>query len=300
MSSDTVIASWRIERACSLIGRLISQNPIVPDAFADTEAVQAWAFVNSLYNGIEQALKHILIISDIGMTREELKRRPYGHDLEELFSRVAEDDRQHLAAHFREHRSLHNYNTDGQFTDSIEEFIAHINLVPGGSAAGLVKWRYALLDGIEAIPRTHLWSMWEVWDGICCLIRHQEYDKTDDCFRLSRRLLWLFEKPLGGMVIPYDEYIDDLNEWHSRSRSERLGDWIDLLVELDRQPVSACTVENSFRGVLLNVAARALRRLEIEREDPDQIQLIQRMRHGRDRLSWDRRNELFRATTNLE
>ena len=294
MSSDTVMTTWRIEHACRLIGRLISKNPIAPDAIPDAEAVQAWAFVTSLYNGIEQALKHLLLLSDLGLSRERLKRSPYRHDLESLYSKVEHADRRHIAAHFREHRSLHNYDSNRRFSDKLDEFISHINLASGGDGEGLVNWRYVLLDGVGAVPQTHLWSMWETWDGICCTIRHREYDKVDDCSRLSRRLLAMFEAPLIGIRDPYPRLVNDLKEWNSKSRNDRFTRWIDLLIESDKCTAPASTEANGFHSVLLELAASALRRMDAKGEDPDQVQLVQRIRHAEHRLSWHPRDGTFK------
>ena len=295
MTSDTVIVTWRIEHACRLLRRLIMKNPVVPDAIPDAEAVQAWALVTPLYDGIEQALKHLLLISDVGLTREHLKRAPYRHNLESLFSALSDADKDHIFVHFREHRSLHNYDTQGSFTEQVDEFVSHINRSVGEDGVGLVKWRYVLLDGIGAIPQTHLWSMWEVWDGICCRIRHREYNKEDDCFRLSRRLFSMFESPLAGVSVPYPEYVDNLNEWHSRTCDERLAEWIDLLVTLDKCTAPALTGANRFCSVLHKMAVKALRRLDAEREDPDKMQLVRRIREAEYRLSWDRKGREFRS-----
>jgi len=149
---------------------LIINNPIKGDLSGEYEAVQGWPLVTALYNGIEQALKMLLLIrfSD-RFTLERLASREYGHNLEKLYSELTDDDREHIELHYREHRSLHDYISDDMATAT--RFIAHINRSGDQQTAGLVSWRYILIEGSEQVPPTSLWTMHEIWDAICCCIR---------------------------------------------------------------------------------------------------------------------------------
>ena len=80
----------KMQTACSLVRKLVAENPVQPDLVPEHEAVQAWAFVTAAYNGIEQALKMLLLASpEPAFTLDELKKPPYGHDLEKLYAELA-------------------------------------------------------------------------------------------------------------------------------------------------------------------------------------------------------------------
>ena len=210
--------------ACAITRDLVVRNPVKPDWSPDYEAVQGWPLVTALYNGIEQALKMLLLVpSDTEFTLEELAKRPYGHDLEMLYAQLGDVDRRHIEQHFREHRSLHDYLD----VPGAEQFIGHIN--NGGRHRGMVSWRYILIEDISKIPSTSLWTMCETWDAICCLIRAKVSDTHDACFRLSRRLSSNFNRLITTRAIPYDGYLADLNRWRAHIGCSPLAAWIDLL-----------------------------------------------------------------------
>ena len=61
--------------ACRITRDLVARNPVTPDFSSDYEAVQGWPFVTALYNGIEQALKMLLLIpSDTRFTQQNSGR----------------------------------------------------------------------------------------------------------------------------------------------------------------------------------------------------------------------------------
>ena len=93
----TKLAAFNMGQACQITRGLVIKNPVKPDLSPDYVAVQGWPLVTALYNGIEQALKMLLLVpSNARFTLETLAKRPSGHDLEELHAQLEADDRDHI------------------------------------------------------------------------------------------------------------------------------------------------------------------------------------------------------------
>ncbi len=286
-----VLAAFNMDSACRLTRDLVVKNPVKPDLSPDYLAVQGWPLVTALYNGIEQALKMLLLVPpNPRFTLETLAKRPYGHDLKQFYAELEADDRDHIECHFREHRSLHDYSASGLNVATAEQFIAHIN--SGGRQGGLVEWRYILIQDISKIPSTSLWTMSEVWDAICCLIRKEVFDKQDDCFRLSRRLFWDFQHCIPELGL-YDEFADDFNAWAFHKDRDPLAAWIDLLVKAHGGTLHEVRAPDRLRTVLAKVAKKALELMASDSADPDQAQMHQRLQTGPN-LVWDPGGGAFR------
>ena len=265
---------------------LIVNNPVKPDVFSSYEAVQGWPLVTALYNGIEQALKMLLLIRcGDRFTLNDLAR-DYGHDLEKLYGELAVDDRQHIELHYREHRSLHDYIPEDLATAG--RFIAHIN--DGGNAqTGLVSWRYILIEGLEQVPPTSLWTMHEIWDAVCCRIT--KASGKNDCFRLRERLDHQHWSIATGRVLRYDEQLDDLNRWAASRDGDLVAVWIDLLVKVSLDVTHEVQAPSRLLPELVDKARIALTQLS-ESADPDDKYLLRRMQDTRT-LVWDSRNGGF-------
>ena len=114
--------------ACTLVRKLVAENPVQPDTSGEHEAVQAWAFVTAAYNGIEQALKMLLLVpAHTRFTMQQLKNQPYRHDLEALYAELAPSDRDYIEMHFGEHWSLHEYKRLNLGFDMASGFLVHLN-----------------------------------------------------------------------------------------------------------------------------------------------------------------------------
>ena len=280
-----VIAAFNMDAACRITRDLIVKNPVKPDMYTDYEAVQGWPLVTALYNGIEQALKMLLLVPpNPRLTLETLARHPYSHDLEKLYFELEAEDRDHIERHFQEHWSLHDYEPPGLNIATAGQFIAHINR--GGRQGGLVSWRYILIEDTSQIPSTSLWTMSEIWDAICCRIRKDVFDKQDDCFRLSRRLTSQFDRLLSGRPVPYDTFIDDLNGWVTHKDRSLLAAWIDLLGKARRDAMHEVGAPDRLRLALADMAHRALAQMASESADPDHEQLLRRIQ-TEPSLAWD-------------
>ena len=275
----TTAHPYYMAAACRITRDLVARNPVTPDLSGDYEAVQGWPFVTVLYNGIEQALKMLLLVpSDTRFSRELLASREYGHDLAKLYSKLAPDDRDHIELHFREHLSLHDY-IPAKLTGTAEEFITHINGSPNG---GLVLWRYILVDGTEQVPQTSLWTMSEIWHAICCRIRNAS--GHGGCFRLRYRLAARFNRVMRGRVVPYDGFVDELNSWVAGGL---VAAWVDLLVKANRGTLDEMQVPDRLRYELATLARDVIDLLSREPADPDEKYLLTRIQDPKQTLVWN-------------
>ena len=135
------------------------------------------------------------------------------------------------------------------------------------------------------IPSTSLWTMSEVWDAICCLIRKEAFNKQDDCFRLSRRLYWDLQHCIPALGL-YDEFTDDFNAWAFHKDRDPLAAWIDPLVKAHNGTMHEVRATDRLRTVLAKVAKKALKKMASDSADPDQAQMHQRLQSGPN-LIWD-------------
>ena len=162
-----------MSEACRNTRELVAMHPVKQDLFPKFTAAQAWPLVAPLYNGIEQALKMLLLApSDSRFTLKKpkdlpegtdlknLKNKPYGHNLKALYAEIDADDCEHIERHFQEHWSLYQYDTSGADIATAEQFIAHIN---GPSRDGFFAWRYFLIDDTVKLPTVSPLTMSEIW-----------------------------------------------------------------------------------------------------------------------------------------
>ena len=283
---------FRMLEACRINRDLVARNPVKPDLSREYEAVQAWALVMPLYSGIEQALKMLLLtpthprfaLNDNEEGRRNLKKGKYGHNLKNLYAELEDDDREHIELHFREHWSLHDYKlAKGVVIGNAEDFIVHIN---GGNPSRGLAWRYFLVEDTK-VPSTNLWTMSEIWDAICCRIKAAVLDKQDDCFRLSRRLAFTFERLVMGRAMPYNGYCDDFDSWVALKNGDWVAAWIDLLVKASREAMHKVQAPDRLRRELADMARGAIDQMSKEPADPDEVQLLHRIQHTERSLVWD-------------
>lgn len=292
MLRDTVPvvpADWasrfKLDEACKATRRLVAENPVKPDLMADYETAQAWPLVTAAYNGIEQALKMLLLVpEDSAFTLKQLATGEYGHDLVKLYSQLSAEDREHIELHFGEHWSLHEYDTGGLKVGSAEAFVAHIN--NGAVHNGLISWRYSLLDPTVRIPQTSIWTMCEIWHAICCRIDALTLDEGGGCVRLSQRLEFGF-LDLTPVLAPYDGYSDDLRHWLGHRDGNVLCAWADLLVRAHRNAIGEVRAAEQLRPQLALMADRAVEQLSRESAGPDEKQLLEQVRRTDRDLIWD-------------
>lgn len=310
-SRETLMESMKLFEACNLTRRLYADNQPKPDMIAEYEAVQAWLFAPTIYSGIEQALKQIILLKasrDGGdrFDREallgELRSKEYGHNISNLFERLkwcaagchgengcqSTDGcqsqsnflcaREHIEHHYREHASLWNNCLDQPLHSTAEEFIHHIS----DGRDGYMKWRYLLLEP-ERVPMLSLWTMLEIWHGACCHIMTHMENKMggpSSCFSLSSRLNWFFSR-----LRP--QFNSEGHEWATWLSSQRnpLPSWIDLLVAADRDALDEIDMPPIRRGSLVKTAVDAFHQMEeLAQMDPSPqrtLAKVERLLSGR-------------------
>lgn len=277
--------------ACRATRKLVAGNPVQRDYSGEHEAAVAWPLVTAAYNGIEQALKLLIQASSVPAPSLNELRELYGHDLAQLYGALKPDDQKHIELHFREHWSLYEYETQGLDFSTAKEFIAQLN--DSDPQLGSIAWRYALLDMSVQIPKTHPWTMSEVWYAICCLIKKRAFPDTDDCFRLSVRLDFRLRDVLPR-IVPYDGFIDDLNQWAIHRDRNLLAAWVDLLVKASREAMKDVQASERLRPELAAMAVTAIERFSDDSAGPDEKHLIVRAQQRYRDLIWDARRAQFR------
>ena len=296
-SADTVPAVpvdgdsfLKMDEACKSTRKLISDNPIEHDLWDGFMAARAWPFVTALYSDIEQALKMLLQLTHSDFTLEKLKAPPYAHNLQQLHAELSPEDKEHIELHFGEHRSLFEFEQHDPEFDTAERFISHIN--GSGNGRGYISWRYTLVDPSVQIPPTDLWTMWEVWEAVCCRIRARLSKHGGTCLRLSQRLTAQLHD-LTPQENPYVGFSDDLHRWWARDNNSLLDAWLDLLIKANRDAVDQVRARARLRPELALMAERAIEELSRESAGPDEKQFLRQvLRIDRD-LVWDARSAKF-------
>ena len=283
--------AWhRMYTACKATRKMAAENPVQRDVFPEHEAAEAWPLVTAAYNGIEQALKMLLLASaGSTLTLKELGKL-YVHNLEALYGALDPDDQAHIELHFREHWSLHEYANLNLGFNTAQEFITQLN--DSTPQPGSIAWRYALIDMSVQIPQTNPWTMCEVWWAICCCIKNTMYPDVGGCFRLSLRLDFLLDETLPP-IDPYDGFTDDLNRWVMHKGGNVLAAWVDLLVKANRDAMNEVQAPELLRPVLASMAKTATERLSRKSADPDEQHLAARIQRPGRGLVWDPQRARF-------
>ncbi|MCY3960344.1 MAG: hypothetical protein OXG34_01570 [bacterium] len=304
--------SLKLFQACKLTRSLYIDNQPKPDLFADYEAVQAWLLAPTIYSGIEQALKQIILLKaskdeDDSFDRDallaDLKGGKYGHNISSLYERLKWCEagchgkngcrsaagcqsqsnflcaREHIEHHYREHTSLWNNCFVQSLHGTAEEFIHHIS----DGRDGYMKWRYLLIEP-ESAPMLSLWTMLEIWHGACYHIMTHMENKMggpSSCYSLGARLNRFFDDL-------WPQFNSEGHEWATwlSSQQNPLPSWIDLLVAADRNALDEVDFPPIRRGSLVKTALDALRQMEELAEidpspQPNYAQVERVLRGGR-------------------
>ena len=280
---------WAMDSLCRSARTLFSENEPKPDVFPQQDGLNGWPFVVTAYNGIELALKALLAAEALGLSDDEIQRRwrELGHDIHEAYNHLSDGAKAHVEVHYAEHRSLFNYDSGDIPTGTAGEFIEHISDKTDNGQGGLLRWRYAPLEDMEGVPTTSIWTMYEVWDAVCCCLEHMEY--PDRCRRVSARLSFtlsdkiIMECSLGGL--PDDWDISEVNSWVNSKGVGGLGVLVDLLGCVYREALHEVDLSEPMRGILGASAAAELRRLKDGPVEMDERQLINRIAQAAGRLA---------------
>ncbi|WP_419946336.1 hypothetical protein [Candidatus Poriferisodalis sp.] len=280
----------KMDEACKATRKLISDNPIQRDGWDGFMAARAWPFVTALYSGIEQALKMLLQLTDSNFTLQTLKASPYAHNLQRLHADLSPADKEHIELHFGEHWGLFEFEQLDLTFDTAEGFISHVN--GSGNGHGYISWRYTLVDPSVQIPATDLWTMWEIWEAVCCRIRARLSKRGGTCLALSQRLIARLDD-LIPEVSPYVNFSDDLLRWRASDDNGALGAWLDVLVKANRGAVDQVRAPERLRPELALMADRAIEELSQESAGPDEKQFLWQVQRTDRDLVWDARSHEF-------
>ncbi len=205
-------AAVKLHFAHELVNRLWQNAPdIQPDCVADYVAIQAWAWIPSGCQLVEQSFK-ALIAARHGTPLTERKK---GHHLDELFAKLENSDKQAISHAFESFVSLHNHipiPTVGDFFDSV--------------GRGYTRWRYMLLDGAEGIPPNHFGALLEIANATISLLKSCLADKPPSFPTVMQRIQFNIDGDIGhacNRLNRGDEELDELEHRYQRLRREILG-----------------------------------------------------------------------------
>ena len=126
---------------------------IQPDLDPEYEAIQAWLWIPSLYQLIEQSFKLLL--------RHRNHNSGRIHHLSKLYRRLDCDHQSMLSDAYGSYCDLHNYLP-------YEDLISFLQRADRGKngETGYTTWRYLLIDGFppqeDEIPKIHIGAMLEI------------------------------------------------------------------------------------------------------------------------------------------
>ena len=181
--------------------------PPTPDLHAGTAIANAWALVTIAYSGIEQSLKYIIARQDNLTVNEwlgtDVGKKHWRHDLSKLYDVLDRDAQVILSEYYARFQSLHNYIE----TTTLRSFLLEVSQ----DGRGYQRWRYALVEESQNLPRNSADAMMAIWQASVYLIQHRQNE--------------------NGVMMPDDELCDALTSYDPilRNRMEQ-GD----------HPLNAC------------------------------------------------------------
>ena len=282
---------WSMDSLCRNARDLFANNEPNSDIIPLQDALNAWPFVVTGYNGIELALKALLAAEQPDISTSDMQDvwREHGHDIYAAYNAQSSSAHAHIAIHYAEHRSLWDYDSTPIPTGTVGEFILHISSgSEDGGQAGLLRWRYAPLEGSDGLPTTSVWTMYEIWDAICCCLSTLNHPDRG-CSRVSMMLghalinRIVMESPPHGLPSDWDH--EQLNTWINSKRGRGLGSLIDLLGCVYRDSLGHLELSEPMRGMLGVNASAELRRLKARPSNPDERQLMYRIERSQGRLA---------------
>jgi len=205
-------AAVKLHFAHQMVNRLWQNAPdIQRDCVTDYVAIQAWPWIPSGYQLVEQSLK-ALIAARHGTP---LTQRKKGHHLDELFGRLENGDKQTIAHAFESFVGLHDYipiPTVSDFLDAV--------------GRGYTQWRYMLLDGAEAIPANHIGALLEIANATISLFRSCLDGKPPRFLTVMQRIHVNVDRDIGhacNRLNRGEEGLEELERRYESLRQEILG-----------------------------------------------------------------------------
>ena len=124
-------------------------------------------------------------------------------------------------------------------------------------------------------------------------MRTKVFGTQGHCFRLSRMLSHKFQWLVQLTIpVPYDGFIDEINEWILHKDRNHLAAWIDLFVKASHNALAEVQAPDRLRPELAKMADSALKQMASDSADPDVAQLLHRIQ-TEPNLTWDRATATF-------
>ena len=123
-------------------------------------------------------------------------------------------------------------------------------------------------------------------------------NEQDDCYRLSRRLLFELDDHRYGREIPYDDYGSDIAKWCVHMNGDPLAAWVDLLVKAQGDDIHEVQAPDRLRPELAKFAHEALAQMASDSADPDQAMLLHRIQ-AEPNLAWDPTDGTFHGEPSI-
>ena len=269
---DYSMAVHRLSSAHSIVNRLWQNAPdIQRDLVPDFVAVQAWPWVPSGYQLIEQSLKLLLAVRrDIRLSQLEKPIRR-SHDLSALFGEQQDDDREEVSRVYESFAELHDYIGARTATSFLEMI-----------GKGYGGWRYLLSEGPQGIPPNHVGALLEIAYGIIHRLRVS--DATKPLPTVQNRIRLELDSIIGRICNHQTQQGSDdfRRQWEDRYNCL----WTGIRGDNQLRLAIALHLENTDSPVLgprppPNPYVQPLPQLR-----PDQMSIVKRLKHSADRKNF--------------
>ena len=245
--------------------RCYHEHPVKQDIFAESTAIAAWSTVTCAYSGIEQAMKCLLKMRDIGYSRS--------HYIGKLFRNLSAEEKEVLRVSYDIYRSLHDYIPP----ETVDCFL---NVIDNG----YTKWRYFLLEG-EMPPTTHSGAMLEIWSALSDILKARVF-KNHGLYSAEERIKVSLNRKLQSAP---NELVD-------------INECIDFFLNHAERKLDSDGVQDPYEKELSTLVEDVTRFVydgtKEEWIDNDLVYFVHRAQRGE--LHWNSDTELFEKVSRLE
>ncbi len=188
--ADYKDAIHRLSAAHEIVNRFWQDAPDVqPDYIREYEGVQAWPWVSSTYQLLEQALKLLIAVSR-GVPTPELRHEiglkgNRAHHLDRLFGELESSDSRVIRDAYRAYSALYRLPVNNAV-----DFLALIG-------RGYTTWRYLLLEGGTDVPPNHIGASLEIAWAAISRMKYRVFRRPSEFPDVRRRLIAELEDALA-------------------------------------------------------------------------------------------------------